>query len=63
MEDADLNWRKAAKSGGNGAECVEVGTSTGNVHVRDTTCRERGMLTVTTMAWHAFVTQVTNDEH
>jgi len=48
MDVTSVRWRKARKSGGNGGGCVEVGTD-GRiplVHVRDTTSRERGMLTV-----------------
>jgi hypothetical protein len=49
MEDTTgLNWRKASKSAGNGGGCVEIADRAGNVHIRDTTARHRGMLTVNT---------------
>ena len=41
-----VNWRKSSRSGGNGAECVEVGQSPGVVAVRDTQGR-RGPVTST----------------
>ena len=58
MEDRDgLRWRKSTFSGGNGSECVEIGTDdrTPVVHVRDTKSRERGMLTVSSTVWQRFM--------
>ena len=50
MEDTSgLTWRKARASGSNGGGCVEVGSASDGraAGIRDTTARERGMLTVT----------------
>lgn len=50
------NWRKSSYSGGNGAECVEVGqTHHGAVLVRDTKSRQAGHLALTADEWRAFV--------
>lgn len=48
------NWRKSSRSGGNGGECVEVGTAD-RVMVRDTTDREGPMLGFTPQAWATFL--------
>jgi len=50
-----LNWRKAKASGANGGGCVEVADHAEKVHVRDTTARERGMITVTAATWRTFL--------
>jgi Domain of unknown function (DUF397) len=57
MDVTGVRWRKSSKSGGNGGGCVEIGTDdrTPVVHVRDTTARHRGMLTVTAESWGAFL--------
>lgn len=50
MEDTDeLRWRKARRSSGNGAECVEVGTTAAGraAGIRDSKSPERGHLAVT----------------
>jgi len=46
-----MNWRKSSHSGGNGAECVEVGESPGAVLVRDSKDPDGARLTVTAKAW------------
>jgi hypothetical protein len=46
-------WRKSSYSDGNGGQCVEV-TSTSGVKVRDSTTRERLVLTFTAEAWERF---------
>jgi hypothetical protein len=58
VESENLNWRKASKSGNGGAECVEIADHAGNVHLRDTTARERGMLTVDRVAFGALLASV-----
>ena len=57
MDVTGVRWRKSSKSGGNGGGCVEIGTDarTPVVHVRDTTSRERGMLTVDSSTWRTFL--------
>lgn len=56
----NLTWVKAKASGGNGGDCVEVGTDGRSpvVHVRDTKARERGMITVTAPTWHRFMDEI-----
>ncbi len=52
--DHSMNWRKSSYSGANGGQCVEVGTDTATVAVRDTTDRGGAALRFTTAAWTAF---------
>ncbi|MEU6394917.1 DUF397 domain-containing protein [Streptomyces sp. NPDC046939] len=52
---AELAWFKSSYSSGEGGQCVEVATSAGAVHVRDTKDRARGMVDVAPSAWSAFV--------
>jgi hypothetical protein len=49
------NWRKSSKSGNGGEQCVEVGTASISVAVRDTTDRDGGTLTFTADSWRAFL--------
>lgn len=54
-----MNWRKSSYSGGNGAECVEVGMTTGTVLVRDTKDNGNGpVLAFGREAWEAFAVKV-----
>lgn len=53
-----MNWRKSSHSGGNGAECVEVGQCPGVVAVRDTQDRHGPALAFTADAWRRFAEQV-----
>jgi hypothetical protein len=48
------NWRKASMSANGGEQCVEVGTTTGTVAVRDTVDRGGFLLSVPAAAWTAF---------
>ena len=48
-----MDWRKSTYSANGGSTCVEVGAD-GAVHVRDTTDRDGGTLTVTADAWSKF---------
>jgi len=56
--EANLNWRKSSHSSGSGAECVEVGQSSGVVAVRDTQDRHGPALAFTIDAWRRFADQV-----
>jgi len=53
-------WRKASKSGNNGGNCVEIGTTpAGSIAaIRDSKSPERGHLTVSTGAFAAFIADV-----
>jgi len=60
MEDKDLIWRKASKSGNGGSNCVEVGTSaTGRVAgIRDSKRPDAGHLAVTPEVFRALVDRI-----
>lgn len=47
-------WRKSSYSGNGGGDCVEVGSLTGDIAVRDTKDRNGGTLAFTADAWSAF---------
>ena len=49
------NWRKSSKSGNGGEQCVEVGTASASVGVRDTVDRGGFTLSVPAAAWTAFL--------
>jgi hypothetical protein len=49
-----VTWRKSTYSGGNGGNCVEVGSSAGLVLVRDTKDRAGAMLAIAPDAWRRF---------
>jgi hypothetical protein len=49
------NWRKSTASA-NGEQCVEVGSGSGNVAVRDTMNRDGHTLSVPDSAWTTFLT-------
>jgi hypothetical protein len=52
------DWRKSSYSGGANNQCVECGTATGSVLVRDTTNRDGGTLSVTAGAWSTFTSAI-----
>ena len=52
------NWRKASYSGTNGGNCVEVGSSTKTVVVRDTTDRKGPHLLVRAGDWRSFIESI-----
>jgi len=59
MEDtSSLTWRKASKSGANGAQCVELATASGQTYVRDSKRPGDGHLTVTPAAFGELLTAV-----
>ncbi|MFB7636178.1 DUF397 domain-containing protein [Streptomyces sp. NPDC056149] len=53
----DLMWRKSSFSGSEGGDCVEVATSpaASRVHIRDSKDATGPHLTVSRVAWVAFV--------
>jgi Domain of unknown function (DUF397) len=55
-----VTWRKSSYSGTNGGQCVEAGSLSGAVLVRDTTNRDGGMLTFSAQAWKAFAATIKN---
>ncbi|MEU4243387.1 DUF397 domain-containing protein [Actinoplanes sp. NPDC026619] len=55
-------WRKSARSGGNGGNCVEVATNLPHiVAMRDTKDRAGGTLTFNRSGWTAFLEGVKGD--
>jgi len=56
----ELSWRKASRSGSQGGNCVEVGTtSAGHVAgIRDSKSPERGHLAVTPEVFSAFLAAI-----
>ena len=56
----DVTWRKSSYSGGNGGNCIEVGTEAdaGHVLVRDTQDRQGAVLAFSPEAWQRFANRV-----
>lgn len=53
---SELAWFKSSYSSGpEGDSCVEVATTTGAVHVRDSKCLDGPQLALTPGAWSGFV--------
>ncbi|MGW3934906.1 DUF397 domain-containing protein [Streptomyces phaeochromogenes] len=50
-----LAWRKSSYSGSGGGNCVEVATTPGTVHVRDSKGRQGPVLGFPNEEWSAFV--------
>ncbi|MFG2216880.1 DUF397 domain-containing protein [Streptomyces sp. NPDC048685] len=48
-------WFKSSYSSGGGGECVEVATTAGNIHVRDSKQLGGPVLTLGPAAWAGFV--------
>jgi hypothetical protein len=51
-------WRKSSHSNGGSGGCVEVGTTTTAVLMRDTTNRAGATLAITTVAWRTLLSQI-----
>jgi hypothetical protein len=62
MEDTDLIWRKASKSGNGGSNCVEVASKSVGVGIRDSKSPERGHLAVTPEVFRALVARIKRGE-
>jgi hypothetical protein len=58
MERDSADWRKSTYSGGNGGDCVEVGTAGAGVVVRDTANRPGMVLAVPAAAWRSLLAGV-----
>ncbi|WP_328718596.1 DUF397 domain-containing protein [Streptomyces sp. NBC_00247] len=58
---AALHWVKSSHSGAEGGNCLEVATSPGTVHVRDSKQHTGPTLTLAPHAWTAFVTDAARD--
>jgi hypothetical protein len=51
----DLAWFKSSYSAGNGGECVEVASCLGVTHVRDSKDTVGPIVSLSPIAWTAFV--------
>lgn len=59
MERLNPGWRKSSYSGNGGANCVETGSVSGAVLIRDTKDRGNGpVLRVTPVAWCRFTASI-----
>lgn len=47
-------WRKSSRSGGSGAQCVEIAFGAEATGVRDSKKPDGGQLTFSTAAWSSF---------
>jgi hypothetical protein len=54
----DAAWRKSRRSGGNGGDCVEVGSDARVILVRDTKDRAGVVLAFGPDAWRRFAARV-----
>ncbi|MFE1314223.1 DUF397 domain-containing protein [Streptomyces sp. NPDC058755] len=53
---SELAWFKSSYSGGtNGESCVEIATTPGTIHVRDSKHTEGPRLTLSPSAWGVFL--------
>jgi hypothetical protein len=58
VSNADLQWRRAARSTASGNDCVEVASATHSIAVRDSKDPERPRLTFTRAELTTFFTAV-----
>jgi Domain of unknown function (DUF397) len=56
-----VTWRTSSYSGNNGGQCVEAGSASGHVLVRDTQDRAGSVLAFTPSAWRDFAARVRDD--
>ncbi|MFE1172650.1 DUF397 domain-containing protein [Streptomyces sp. NPDC058773] len=54
------DWRKSTYSGSEGGNCLEVATCPSAIHIRDSKNPGGPILTLSTAAWSAFLSDVTN---
>ncbi|MEU5717972.1 DUF397 domain-containing protein [Streptomyces sp. NPDC020403] len=57
----DCAWVKSSYSSGEGGQCIEVATSPGIVHVRDSKDRTGPALALASGSWTTFVDFATQD--
>lgn len=59
---SELAWFKSSySSGSEGDSCIEVATTPGAVHVRDSKCLDGPQLALTPAAWAGFVSYATGN--
>jgi hypothetical protein len=58
MDVTGIAWRKSSHSGSNGGACVEIGTASPAVAVRDSKHPDGPLLAFAVNIWKAFIEQV-----
>jgi hypothetical protein len=58
MDVTGIAWRKSSYSGSNGGACVEIGTASPAVAVRDSKHPDGPLLAFAADTWQAFTDQV-----
>ncbi|MEU5308781.1 DUF397 domain-containing protein [Streptomyces sp. NPDC021562] len=58
---SDLAWFKSSYSSGEGGQCLEVATTPGTVHVRDSKRPADATVTVSPQAWAGLVALAVTD--
>jgi hypothetical protein len=58
MQTVNFPWRKSSYSANGGQDCVEAGSTSGLVLIRDTKNREAGLLAFPADAWSVFTTSL-----
>lgn len=56
-----LRWTKSSYSTNDGPDCVEVASTSGKIHVRDSKVLDGPRLTLAATAWADFVAFATSD--
>lgn len=59
---AAIAWRKSSASSGNGGQCVEAGTATDQVAIRDSKHLESGMIFASSPEWASLLNLVSDDD-
>jgi hypothetical protein len=59
MSTTELAWFKSSYSGSSGDDCIEVATTPGTVHVRDSKVDRSPQLAVSPTSWTSFVSYAT----
>ncbi|MFF3849499.1 DUF397 domain-containing protein [Streptomyces sp. NPDC002328] len=55
-EPTPLAWFKSSYSGNEGGECLEVASTPGTIHIRDSKAPAHAQLAFSPTEWSAFVT-------
>ncbi|MEW2633687.1 DUF397 domain-containing protein [Streptomyces sp. NPDC048389] len=59
MSTTELAWFKSSYSGSSGDDCIEVATTPGAVHVRDSKVDRSPQLALSPTSWTSFVSYAT----
>ena len=63
MEDKlERHWRKSSYSGNGGSDCVEAGSASRNVYVRDSKDQDGPRVTVPAAGWRAFTSRIQREQ-